>query len=138
MPPALWFEQTLDHFHPTDSRVWQQRYFVNDSFYEPGGPIFLMIGGEGPANPIWMVEGSWMDYAKEHKALCFQLEHRFYGESHPTEDLSVKNLVYLTSTQALADLATFIGEKPFTTLHSGVFYQNMRHDKKGSNSPKSS
>ena len=106
---ALWFKQTLDHFHPTDSRTWNQRYFINDSFYEgPGGPIFLMIGGEGPANPIWMTTGSWIDYAKEHKALCFQLEHRYYGESHPTEDLSVKNLVYLTSTQALADLATFI------------------------------
>ena len=108
LPEAKWFNQTLDHFHPTDDRVWNQRYFVNDSFHEAGGPVFLMIGGEGPANPIWMVEGSWMDYAKEHKALCFQLEHRFYGESHPTEDLSVKNMIYLTSTQALADLANFI------------------------------
>lgn len=67
-----------------------------------------MIGGEGPANPIWMLEGAWLDYARDHGALCFQLEHRFYGESHPTEDLSVKNLVYLTSTQALADLANFM------------------------------
>ena len=108
LPPAQWFEQTLDHFHPTDDRSWKQRYFINDTFYEEGGPVFLMIGGEGPANPIWMVTGSWIDYAKEHKAICFQLEHRFYGESHPTEDMSVKNLLYLTSTQALADLATFI------------------------------
>lgn len=46
-----------------------------------------MIGGEGPANPIWMSEGTWIDYAKTHNALCFQLEHRFYGDSHPTEDL---------------------------------------------------
>merc|ERR1712172_223130 len=55
-----------------------------------------------------MVQGSWIDYAQKHKAICFQLEHRFYGESHPTEDMSVKNLVYLTSTQALADLGSFI------------------------------
>jgi hypothetical protein len=33
---------------------------------------------------------------------------RFYGESHPTEDMSVKNLAYLTSEQALADIANFI------------------------------
>ena len=33
---------------------------------------------------------------------------RFYGKSHPTEDMSVKNLAYLSSEQALADLATFI------------------------------
>lgn len=107
-PPSQWFEQTLDHFHPTDRRTWKQRYFVNDSFYEEGGPAFLMIGGEGTASPHWMVEGSWIEYAKKHKAICFQLEHRFYGESHPTEDMSVKNLAYLTSTQALADLANFI------------------------------
>ena len=25
LPQAKWFEQTLDHFHPTDSRVWKQR-----------------------------------------------------------------------------------------------------------------
>jgi hypothetical protein len=105
---AKWFKQSLDHFHPTEDRTWQQQYFVNDSFYQPGGPVFLMIGGEGPANPIWMQVGSWIDYAKENNALCFQLEHRFYGQSHPTDDLGVKNLVYLTSTQALADLATFI------------------------------
>ncbi len=58
-----------------------------------------MIGGEGEANPIWMVDGAWIDYAQEHNAICFQLEHRFYGKSHPTEDMSVKNLAYLTSTQ---------------------------------------
>ena len=60
-----------------------------------------MIGGEGPANPIWMSHGAWIDYAQEHNAICFQLEHRFYGESHPTKDLTVKNLVYLTSTQGM-------------------------------------
>ena len=44
-----------------------------------------MIGGEGTASPVWMVTGSWIEYAKEHGALCLQLEHRFYGKSHPTE-----------------------------------------------------
>lgn len=108
VPPDQWFDQTLDHFHPTDDRTWRQRYFVNDTFYRPGGPAFLMIGGEGQDNPIWMVAGTWLEYAKQYGAICFSLEHRFYGQSHPTEDMSVKNLVYLTSTQALADLANFI------------------------------
>eukprot|EP00095_Tigriopus_kingsejongensis_P004313 maker-scaffold562_size136394-snap-gene-0.8 protein:Tk04313 transcript:maker-scaffold562_size136394-snap-gene-0.8-mRNA-1 annotation:"hypothetical protein BRAFLDRAFT_284130" len=108
VPPEQWFTQDLDHFHPTDDRVWQQRYFVNDTFYRPGGPIFLMIGGEGEANSIWMVEGTWIDYARELGALCFQLEHRFYGKSHPTEDMRVKNLGFLSSQQALADLAKFV------------------------------
>ncbi|KAG6461332.1 putative serine protease K12H4.7 isoform X2 [Manduca sexta] len=67
-----------------------------------------MIGGEGPADPRWMVKGTWILYAKKHKALCINLEHRYYGESHPVNDLSVKNLQYLSSYQALADLANFI------------------------------
>jgi len=48
------------------------------------------------------------ELAKEHKALMVSLEHRFYGESYPTDDMSVENLSYLTSEQALADLARFI------------------------------
>ncbi|KAK7788861.1 hypothetical protein R5R35_007892 [Gryllus longicercus] len=108
LPNALWFDQTLDHFDHLDVRTWSQRYFVNDTFWERGGPVFLMIGGEGPANAMWMKTGSWIDYARSHKALCFLLEHRYYGKSHPTPDLKVKNLRWLSSEQALADLASFI------------------------------
>ncbi|CAH0546510.1 unnamed protein product [Brassicogethes aeneus] len=105
-----WFSQNLDHFNPTEETKWQQRYFVNDEFFDnkARNVVFLQIGGEGEASDKWMTQGAWIDYAKEYKALCFQLEHRFYGKSHPTRDLSVKNLQYLTSQQALADLAVFI------------------------------
>ncbi|KAI2656466.1 hypothetical protein H4Q32_013411 [Labeo rohita] len=98
-----WFIQKLDHFNGADTR----RYFVNDTFYRPGGPVFLMIGGEGPANPAWMQYGTWQLYAQKLGALCLLLEHRFYGKSHPTEDLSTANLRFLSSRQALADLAHF-------------------------------
>jgi len=53
--------------------------------YQNDGPVFLLIGGEGSISAKWMHSGSWIDYAKELNALCFQLEHRFYGKSHPTE-----------------------------------------------------
>jgi len=36
------------------------------------------------------------------------VEHRFYGESYPTKDMSTENLQYLSSQQALADLARII------------------------------
>lgn len=85
LPPDEWFEQMLDHFNPTNVVTWKQRFYTNDEYYQPGGPVFLMIGGEGEATADWMVKGAWIQYAKEHKALCFQLEHRFYGKSHPTE-----------------------------------------------------
>ncbi|XP_011860950.1 PREDICTED: putative serine protease K12H4.7 [Vollenhovia emeryi] len=108
LPEENWFNQRLDHFNPADARVWKQRYFVNSDFYKPNGPIFLLIGAEGIANAKWMIEGQWIEYAKELGAMCFYLEHRFYGKSHPTMDLSVKNLMYLSSDNALADLAYFI------------------------------
>lgn len=108
LPPDQWFKQKLDHFNPTDLRTWSQRYFTNDTFYYPGGPIFLMIGGEGTASPKWMVTGQWIELAMMYGALCFQVEHRYYGASHPTADSSVKNLAFLSSEQALADLAFFI------------------------------
>lgn len=108
LPEDMWFQQNLDHFDPTNMQTWQQRYFKNAENYKHGGPIFLMIGGEGEANAKWMLEGQWIEYAKQYQAMCFQLEHRYYGKSHPTADLSVKNLKYLSSEQALADLAYFI------------------------------
>ncbi|XP_018604307.1 thymus-specific serine protease [Scleropages formosus] len=102
-----WFTQRLDHFNGADGRVWKQRYFVNAQFYRSGGPVFLMVGGEGPANPAWMQQGTWLEYARKLGALCFLLEHRFYGQSRPTEDLSTASLRFLSSRQALADLAHF-------------------------------
>ncbi|CAO1329149.1 unnamed protein product [Diamesa hyperborea] len=104
----LWFIQNLDHSDPMNTRTWKQRYFVNEEFYKLGGPVFLMIGGEGAISEKWMTKGAWMKYAKQFNAICFQVEHRYYGKSHPTEDLSTENLAYLTSEQALADLAYFI------------------------------
>jgi len=81
----LWYTQQLDHFNPADTRAWQQRYFVNSEHWKPNGPVFIQIGGEGPADPIWMTEGQWVKYAQTHGAICVMLEHRFYGKSHPTE-----------------------------------------------------
>ncbi|XP_055609712.1 putative serine protease K12H4.7 [Uranotaenia lowii] len=107
---TLWFDQLLDHNDATNPTTWKQRYYVNDKFFKPdqNGPVFLMIGGEGEATARWMSEGAWIHYAEKFNALCFQLEHRFYGKSKPTADLSTRNLTYLTSEQALADLSYFI------------------------------
>merc|ERR1712088_753328 len=106
-PDPLWFQQRLDHFRPSETRTWSQRYFLSKKHYKEGGPTLLMIGGEGPANPAWMGAGAWEDYAKQEGAAMVLLEHRYYGESHPTEDLGVKSMVWLSSRQALADLAAF-------------------------------
>lgn len=44
-----------------------------------------MIAGEGQASQSWMTGGAWIETAEKYGALLFELEHRFYGESHPFE-----------------------------------------------------
>ena len=73
----------------------------------PGSPIFLYIGGEGPESCYTLQPGVMLlsQLAKTHKALMVDIEHRYYGESYPTTNMSSENLaMYLTSEQALADL----------------------------------
>ncbi|KAG8322018.1 putative serine protease K12H4.7 [Homalodisca vitripennis] len=107
-PPDEWFTQLLDHFDPTNNQTWLQRYQVVTDYFTEGGPVFIMLGGEGPADSSWLVESNMVNYAKQYGALMFQIEHRYYGESHPTSDASTDNLVYLSSEQALADIAYFV------------------------------
>ncbi|TDH71681.1 hypothetical protein CCR75_004417 [Bremia lactucae] len=100
----------LDHFAPVSKRLlWNQRYQVNEEFWGGHGfPVFLYIGGEGPLGPKAITNHTFIYFlAEQHHALLVALEHRFYGRSYPTTDMSLPNLAYLSSEQALADLAHF-------------------------------
>ncbi|KHJ95410.1 serine carboxypeptidase S28 [Oesophagostomum dentatum] len=80
-PGQAFFIQKLDHFDKTMNKTWPQ---VSDEQYP------------------------FVTWGKKFGAALFALEHRFYGESHPTPDQSVENLKYLSSRQALEDVANFI------------------------------
>jgi len=58
---------------------------VNSKFYQSGGPVFLMIGGEVAISDYWIQYGTWIKLAEKFNALCVHLEHRYYGESQPTK-----------------------------------------------------
>ena len=103
-----WFEQIRDHFNAINKWTWFQRYWENMEHYKPGGPAFIMIGGEGEGNPKHIKEAQWYNWAEENGAAMFLLEHRYYGQSHPTFDLSTENMIFLSSRQALQDLAHFM------------------------------
>jgi len=64
IPKAYFFDQKLDHFDHQDMRTWKQRYFVNDTYWQPGGPIFLQIGGEGAISPLYVLTMEYVEYAK--------------------------------------------------------------------------
>eukprot|EP00929_Paragymnodinium_shiwhaense_P064399 TRINITY_DN32245_c0_g1_i2.p1 TRINITY_DN32245_c0_g1~~TRINITY_DN32245_c0_g1_i2.p1 ORF type:complete len:497 (-),score=117.79 TRINITY_DN32245_c0_g1_i2:218-1708(-) len=111
-------DQTLDHFGAGNARTsWKQRYYANFDFYKPGGPVFLYIGGEGPLTAT-SVTGRTVnfEFAKRMNGATVALEHRFYGASQPFDSLETEHLTYLTSRQALHDLAQF--QKWFTKQHS--------------------
>lgn len=103
----MWFTQKLDHYDPQNAATWQQKYYMNDTFYQLGNPIFLYISGEGPMAPKVVTSLQVNEYARLYGALVVALEHRFYGDSQPFPDLSTPNLKFLSSQQALADLAYF-------------------------------
>ena len=91
------------------TRRWSQRFYVDERFWCGGAcPVFLLIGGEGPQGPPTPRLLLW-HLARKHSALMLAIEHRFYGESRPTDSLTVSSLRLLTSGQALADIVRFIG-----------------------------
>ena len=55
-----WFEQIRDHFNAINKWTWFQRYWENMEHYKPGGPAFIMIGGEAKGNPNYMKDAQWL------------------------------------------------------------------------------
>lgn len=119
-PAPQFFTQAQDHFDPSNDRSWHQAYYVNDTFWTPGSdaPIFLCVGGEGPALDGSAVVSSVhcnvaVEWLQSQDALMFAIEHRYYGchnmSACPVTDLSATGaLKYLSSRQAIEDVAAFV------------------------------
>ena len=119
-PPPRFFEQLQDHFDGTNNKTWQQAYYVNDTFWNGNmhAPVFLCVGGEGPPIDGSVVVSSVhcnlaVEMLQETGAIMFAVEHRYYGchnmSACPVSSFSPlrESLRFLSSKQALADLATF-------------------------------
>ena len=57
--------------------MWNQRYWESFDNYDNDGLAFLYIGGEGEASPGWLTYGMWYEWAQQHGAAMFVLEHRW-------------------------------------------------------------
>lgn len=77
-----WITMDVDQFNAS-STTWQMRYFSNDEHYQPGGPLFIYVGGEWTATPGWVQGGHMYDMARAMNGYVFYTEHRYYGSSHP-------------------------------------------------------
>ena len=111
-PPDQYFSQRLDHFDFKNSQAtnWNQRFWINATFFKDvaNAPVFFYIEGEGAGSPYSVVNGEHVVLAQQYGALIVSLEHRFYGASIPTSDYTTQNMYYLSSHQAIADIAAFI------------------------------
>ncbi|KAK2046182.1 serine carboxypeptidase S28 [Colletotrichum somersetense] len=105
----------VDHFHndsiyePHSNETFPLRYWYDDRFYKPGGPVIALAGGEtsGDGRLPFLQKGIVAILAEATNGVGIILEHRYYGKSYPTTDFSTKNLRFLTTDQALADTAYF-------------------------------
>ena len=73
--------QRLDHFDKQNNKTWCQRYVVNASLHQTGGPIFICIDGEDyPWNsgrrPYTLACNNMVELAQGFGAMMLGLEHR--------------------------------------------------------------
>lgn len=102
------FDQKLDHNDPKTT-TFKQRYWISNRYYSPGGPIIAYLAEQdnGETDIDFLDFGVVDTIAKKTKGLAVMLEHRYYGASVPTPDLSTVNLRWLTMDQSLKDIIYF-------------------------------
>ncbi|RDX52320.1 peptidase S28 [Lentinus brumalis] len=113
LPPyntTYYFDQLIDHTNPSLG-TFKQRYWHTYEFYEPGGPILLTTPGESNAAgyTAYLTNRTIVgQVAQAQNGSVVVLEHRYYGESSPFDDLSDASLEYHTIQQAIDDLEYFV------------------------------
>ncbi|ETS81172.1 hypothetical protein PFICI_06174 [Pestalotiopsis fici W106-1] len=104
------FEQLINH-NDTSVGTFQQSYWYNATFWKgPGSPIILVTPGENAASTygLFLTDGTLPGmYAKAVGGAVVLIEHRYWGQSSPYQNLTVANLQYLTIDQAIADFVNF-------------------------------
>jgi hypothetical protein len=120
----------IDHHNPAIG-TFRNRYWVNDAYYVPGGPVVLYDVGEADGEPSVAHLRSNSSFLppilQEFGAIGIVWEHRsvvstkvetrieidrnrYYGDSLPypvNNNTLPEHLIYLTTRQALADIPAF-------------------------------
>ncbi|KAI0074677.1 hypothetical protein K474DRAFT_1601127 [Panus rudis PR-1116 ss-1] len=121
-------EMPIDHFDNKTSATFQNRYWVNDTYYKPGGPVILFDSGEQNAEPLlpyYLQEyhglSATMRLAKRYNGVAILWEHRFYGASLPfpvNSNTTAEQWQFLTTEQALEDVVYFANRFSIPGSHS--------------------
>ncbi|KAG0648292.1 putative extracellular serine carboxypeptidase [Hyphodiscus hymeniophilus] len=113
----------LDHFNLSNTRTFENHYWMNDIFYKYGGPIFFYDAGEAGVSDRGVNQSlgdpstkfAPVELAEKYHGLTIIWEHRFYGQSMPFAVSNVTGIAldeyeayrYLTIEQALEDAIYF-------------------------------
>lgn len=121
------FKQKVSHVDDENGgKEWHQRYWFDATFYKPGGPVYLLDGGEtsGEDRIPFLETGILRILAEATSGLGVILEHRYYGESFPVERLDTDSLRFLTTKESLHDSAHFAQ----TVVFPGLEAHNLSFD----------
>ncbi|KAJ5103846.1 hypothetical protein N7532_004375 [Penicillium argentinense] len=104
------FQQLIDHKNPSLG-TFSQRYWYNSEWWAgEGSPVVLFTPGEESADPFtgYLTNKTLTGrLALEIKGAVLMLEHRYWGDSSPYDDLTTENLQHLTLENSIADLTYF-------------------------------
>ncbi|KAJ9138467.1 Peptidase S28 [Pleurostoma richardsiae] len=114
----------IDHFHndslyePHSNGSFNLRYWFDASHYKKGGPVIVLQSGEtsGVGRLPFLQKGIVAQLAQVTGGIGVILEHRYYGTSWPVDDLSIENLRFLSTDQAIADMVYFAKNVVFDGL----------------------
>lgn len=117
------FEQLIDHNNPGLGTFSQFYYWSTEYWAGPGSPVVLFTPGEVNATGYTSYLGTNRTtgvVAKEIGAAVIVIEHRYWGTSSPFDDLTTKNLQYLTLENSISDLVRFAEHAtlPFDPKHT--------------------
>lgn len=109
-------QMPLDHFTDgSGGSTFPNRFWVAESGYKKGGPVFIYDNGESDASPsaLFLLQDStsfFKQMVDQFGGIGIVWEHRFYGNSTPyniSQTTPAKDFQHLTSEQALADVVYF-------------------------------
>lgn len=102
------YQQAVDHSGGLPGQTFAQRYWVDSEYaMSAAAPVIYHICGEIDVDHSYFLADAALTWAKKLGARVVWLEHRYYGQSLPFDDLSTSHLSYLTLKNILEDLASF-------------------------------
>ena len=105
-PPLANFTQRVHH-SSNDTSIFQQQYQLSTAFFQQGGPILLVQGGEQELTPVQYT--TFWNYAQEVGGIVASIEHRYFGNSYPPDfDNSTESYAALTLDNVLWDSVKFV------------------------------